>query len=117
MKKTTTGEEDGLPHQTLAQEVSGQQNATTTIYGASTIAPHLLMLHPDSDDAMSWTGASSSSEDAYMDSDGTHSTPDSSYPSEYLEANVRALMAESAPMWDAKVPGYEDGARGSSKRA
>ncbi|KAK0897229.1 hypothetical protein LTR57_022203 [Friedmanniomyces endolithicus] len=117
MKKTTTGEEDGLPHQTLAQEVSGQQNVTTTIYGASTIAPHLLMLHPDSDDAMSWTGASSSSEDAYMDSDGTHSTPDSSYPSEYLEANVRALMAESAPMWDAKVPGYEDGARGSSKRA
>ncbi|KAK1075862.1 hypothetical protein LTR74_000270 [Friedmanniomyces endolithicus] len=115
MTEMTTEKKACLPRQALAQHVPGQENPTTTIYGAETIAPHLLVLHADSDDAMSWTEASSSS-DAYTDVDETDSTSDSPYPSEYMEANVRALMAESAPMWDAKVPGYEDGALGSSKR-
>ncbi|KAK1064601.1 hypothetical protein LTR74_008603 [Friedmanniomyces endolithicus] len=117
MVEMTTENENPPSRQALARHKSGPDNVTTTIYGAATIAPRMLMLRPDSDDAMSSTEASSSAEDAYSGVDGTYTTSGSPYPREYLEANVRALMAESAPMWEARFPGRDDGVLGSSKRA
>ncbi|KAK0248090.1 hypothetical protein LTS09_016758 [Friedmanniomyces endolithicus] len=98
MVDRTTGYENPPSRQSLARHVSGPENVTTTSYGAETVSPHMLMLRPESEDVMSWTEASSSPEDAYLDVDDTYIISASPYPSEYMEANVRALMAESAPM-------------------
>ncbi|KAK0256398.1 hypothetical protein LTR48_004961 [Friedmanniomyces endolithicus] len=107
MTETTTGIEDTRHHQSLNQHMPEQQGVIPTGCGDGTIAPYMLALTPDSSDAMSWEEAGSGAEDRDTDADGTDADSGSPYPSRYMEANVRALMAESPQMHVTRVPGYD----------
>lgn len=107
LTETTTGGKDTRHHQSLNQHMPEQQGVIPTGCGDGTIAPYMLALTPDSSDAMSWEEAGSGAEDRDTDADGTDADSDSPYPSRYMEANVRALMAESPQMHVTRVPGYD----------
>ncbi|KAK0933482.1 hypothetical protein LTR29_014942 [Friedmanniomyces endolithicus] len=107
MTETTTEGEDTRRRQAFDQHKPEQQRVTVTNHGDGTIAPYLLVLTPDSSDTMSWEGGDDSVEDMDTDAEGSDADADSSYPIEYMEANVRALIAESQPMHVTRVPGYD----------